>query len=118
MFQQIRPYAEIDLTAWSLGVWAAAAVFGHSGIHFGSALALNGTLHPVHPEFGIAPEIFDGTIANWLIPAARERFLRRMAGTGAAAQRLPETGRSPEDQQAELAAIRKMASDRPVPRNI
>ena len=118
LFRQIRPYAKIDLIAWSLGVWAAAAVFEQCGIHFGSALALNGTLYPVHPEYGIAPEIFDGTTANWLMPAARERFLRRMAGSAAAAQQLPETGRSPEDQQVELAAIRKLASERPVPRNI
>ena len=118
LFQQISPYAKINLIAWSLGVWAAAAVFEHSGILFGSALALNGTLYPVHPEYGIAPEIFDGTIANWLIPAARERFLRRMAGSASAAQLLPETGRSPEDQLSELVAIRKHASERPVPRNI
>ncbi len=118
LFRRIRPYAETGLIAWSLGVWAAAAVFEHSGIRFGSALALNGTLHPVHPEYGIAPEIFDGTAANWLMPAARERFLRRMAGSAAAARQLPETGRSPEDQQNELAAIRKLASERPVPRNI
>lgn len=118
LFAQIAPYPKISLVAWSLGVWAAAVVFEHSAVRFESALALNGTLYPVHPEFGIAPEIFDGTIANWLVPAARDRFLRRMAGNGAAAQRLPETGRSPEDQQTELAAIRKQASERPVPCNL
>ena len=117
LFAQIAPYSKITLAAWSLGVWAAAAVFEPSSIRFESALALNGTLYPVHPEYGIAPEIFDGTTANWLIPAARDRFLRRMAGSAAAAQSLPETGRSPEDQQAELAAIRKQAMERPVPRN-
>ena len=118
LLAQIAPYGKISLAAWSLGVWAAAAVFEQSSIRFESTLALNGTLYPVHPEYGIAAEIFNGTIANWLIPAARDRFLRRMAGSAAAARSLPETGRSPEEQQAELDAIRKQAAGRPVPRNL
>ena len=117
LFQQIAPYSKLSLAAWSLGVWAAATVFSGTDFHFEYALALNGTLDPVHPEYGIAPEIFDGTIANWPIPAARERFLRRMAGSGAAVSALPQPKRTAEDQQAELAAIRKSAADRPVPRN-
>ena len=118
LFRQLGAYSKIQLAAWSLGVWAAGVVFEHSDIHFESALALNGTLYPVHSEYGIAPEIFDGTIANWLMAAARERFMRRMAGSSAAAQRLPETLRSAEDQQSELAVIRQTALERPVPRNI
>ena len=117
LLQRMKPYSRLHLAAWSLGVWAAAAVFDRSEVRFASALALNGTLYPAHPEYGIAPEIFDGTIGNWLAPAARERFLRRMAGAGPAAQRLPRTDRSAEDQQAELAAIRKRAMELPVPRN-
>ena len=118
LLDRIRPYPRLHLAAWSLGVWAAASVFEPLDIHFESTLALNGTLYPVHPEYGIAPEIFDGTISNWSEPAARERFLRRMAGSGAAAQLLPKPDRTPEDQQAELAAIRKAASERKPPRNL
>jgi len=117
LFGFMAQYDELHLAAWSLGVWAAAAVFEHSSFHFDTALALNGTLHPVHPDCGIAPEIFDGTVANWLLPAARERFLRRMAGSAEAAQRLPIPERSPEDQQTELAAIRGFSSERAVPAN-
>ena len=117
LFRLIRPYSRLHLAAWSLGVWAAAAVFEHSGFRFESALAINGTLYPVHPEFGIAPDIFDGTIANWPDAGARDRFLRRMAGSGSAAQRLPKPDRSPEDQQNELIAIRKQCGERSVPAN-
>ena len=117
LFRQMQPYSHLHLAAWSLGVWAAAAVFEHSGFRFESALALNGTLYPVHPEYGIAPEIFDGTIGNWPDAGARERFLRRMAGSGAAVQLLPKPERSPEGQQTELAAIRKQCSERSVPAN-
>ncbi|MBO4647582.1 MAG: DUF452 family protein [Lentisphaeria bacterium] len=118
LFRSMGSYHELHLAAWSLGVWAAACVFENSGIRFETALALNGTLCPVHPEFGIAPEIFDGTIANWLLPAARERFLRRMAGSAEAAQRLPDPERSPEDQQTELTAIRDISSARTVPADL
>ena len=41
-----------------------------------------------------------------------------MAGSGAAAQLLPKTDRTPDDQQAELAAIRKASCARPAPRNL
>lgn len=117
LFRLIRPYPRLRLAAWSLGVWAAAAVFEHSGFRFESALAINGTLYPVHPEYGIAPEIFDGTIANWPDAGARDRFLRRMAGSGSAAQLLPKPERSPEDQQNELIAIRKLCGERSIPAN-
>ena len=118
LLDRIRPYPRLHLAAWSLGVWAAACVFGPLDLHFESTLALNGTLYPVHPEYGIAPEIFDGTISNWGESAARERFLRRMAGSAAAAQTLPEPDRTPEGQQSELAAIRKAAGERQLPRNL
>ena len=117
LFRLIRPYSRLHLAAWSLGVWAAAAVFEHAGVRFESALALNGTLHPVHPEYGIAPDIFDGTISNWPDAGARERFLRRMAGSGPAAQLLPKPERSPENQQNELIAIRQQSSERNIPVN-
>ena len=117
LFRLIRPYPRLHLAAWSLGVWAAAAVFEHSGFRFESALAINGTLYPVHPEYGIAPDIFDGTISNWPDAGARDRFLRRMAGSGSAAQLLPKPERSPEDQQNELLAIRKHSSERTIPEN-
>ena len=112
LLDRIRPYSRLHLAAWSLGVWAAASVFENTDVRFESTLALNGTLYPAHPEFGIAPDIFDGTISNWPEPVARERFLRRMAGSAAAAQRLPKPERTPDGQQAELASIRKAASER------
>lgn len=117
-FKLLEPYSELHLAAWSLGVWAAAKIFEKASVRPDSAVAVNGTLIPVHAEYGIAPEIFDGTIAHWEDSAARERFLRRMAGTGAAALRMPRPERSPEDQERELAAIRHCSAESAVPRNI
>ena len=68
-------------------------------------VAVNGTLRPISREYGIAPEIFHGTIDNWSDERARERFLRRMAGSAAAAASLPKPERTPLEQQRELAAL-------------
>ena len=64
----LKPYSELHLAAWSLGVWAAAKVFEKVSVRLDSALALNGTLVPVHADYGIAPEIFDGTIIHCFPP--------------------------------------------------
>jgi biotin synthesis protein BioG len=39
----VAHYPAADLVAWSMGVWAAATVFGSAGAGFGKALAVNGT---------------------------------------------------------------------------
>ena len=101
------------LVAWSLGVWAAAKFLMESGIRFDDAVAINGTLRPIDAECGIAPGIFRGTIEHWGEERARERFLLRMAGGRAEFARLPEVRRSPESQQAELAALEQMIVSAP-----
>ncbi len=100
-------YKELHLAAWSLGVWAAARVAKGDFI---TATAFNGTLRPVDAKFGIAPEIFAGTIANWNEERARERFFARVG------KDWNRPARSWESQQAELAAIETAAAD-PVPAN-
>ena len=106
-------YRECHLIAWSLGVWAAAEVFGGKR-HFDSALAINGTLRPIDAEFGIAPEIFHGTINNWHDERARERFLLRLAGSRAALEEFPRPLRSPESQCAELTALAERIQIEPI----
>lgn len=98
------------VVAWSLGVFAAARLL--TGLPVRDALAINGTLEPVSAECGIAPDIFDGTIANWDDESARRAFYRRVSG------KMPELlpMRSPEDQQQELIALRRMSCE--VPANI
>lgn len=58
--------------------------------------------------------MFSGTVANWGDERARARFYRRLAGT--AEFRLPQ--RSPESQQAELAALETHILSAPVPANV
>lgn len=118
-------YREIRLVAWSLGVWAAAAstmpVLAH-------ATAVNGSLRPIDELFGIRPDIFQGTIDNWLDEQARERFRQRVAGPAAKARAVEEPaaaaaaalerGRQALAQRDELQALHKHISGRPAPANI
>lgn len=110
----LSPYTELHLAAWSLGVRIAAELLAGAPYRFESAAAFNGTLRPVDPEYGIEPAVFSGTVANWGDERARARFYRRLAGT--AEFRLPQ--RSPESQQAELAAFEKHILSAPVPANV
>jgi len=116
--EEIRPYSRIHLAAWSLGVWAAAQVFGNTSVRLESALALNGTLRPIDAAFGIAPEIFAGTLANWNEESARNRFLRRMAGSATELAALPVPQRSVESQKNELSALQNAITALPEPSNI
>lgn len=111
-------YREIRLTAWSLGVWSAAKYFEDKAVVFSDAIAVNGTLQPVSAEYGIAPEIFAGTAANWLDERARERFNLRLAGGRTELAAFPRSGRSAESQQNELNSLLHNIMDSPIPANL
>ena len=111
-------YREIRLTAWSLGVWSAAKYFENRKVAFSDAVAVNGTLQPVSAEYGIAPDIFAGTAANWLEEHARKRFTLRLAGGRAELAAFPGSGRSAESQQNELNSLLHNITASPVPANL
>ena len=77
--EALRPYSEVRVRAWSLGVYAASLVL--PGLHcaVGSALAINGTLTPVDDSLGIPVAVYDATLEN-LSAESVERFNRRMCG--------------------------------------
>ena len=62
--EALSRYPEIRLIAWSLGVWVASVVFGKRQIPFTEAIAVGGTLYPVHDQWGIPETIFRGTLDN------------------------------------------------------
>lgn len=109
-------YSSCRLTAWSLGVWAAASALSDRRKLFSSTLAVNGTLRPVDVEYGIAPEIFQGTIDSWN-PVSRKKFYRRMCAvpeiTAAFCALEPE--RDVDSQQRELIAIQQAVLSQPQP---
>jgi hypothetical protein len=104
-----REYSTCCLTAWSLGVWAAANALSGRQLQFSSASAINGTLQPIDAEYGIAPEIFQGTLDSWNA-VSRKKFYRRMCVSLeiTAAFYALEPERDADSQQQELAAIQQM----------
>lgn len=109
-------YSSCRLTAWSLGVWAAASTLSGSRKLFADTLAVNGTLRPVDAEYGIAPEIFQGTIDSWNT-VARKKFYRRMCVVPevTAAFSASEPERDVDGQQRELIAIQQAALNQQFP---
>ncbi|MFA6716134.1 MAG: pimeloyl-ACP methyl esterase BioG family protein [Victivallales bacterium] len=108
-------YESIHLTAWSLGVFAAAEVL--QGVELSSSVAVNGTLRPIDEGEGIAPAVFQATIDNWR-EAAAMKFNRRMClgHYDFFKNNLPE--RSVESRKNELIALREQILNKPVPENI
>ena len=72
-------YKEIFLVAWSLGVWAASHIFMNSSIPFKKSIAINGTMQPVHNNYGISENVFAGTLERW-DNKNRDKFNMRMLG--------------------------------------
>ncbi len=103
-------YKNIYLLAWSLGVWQAAVTLG--SVNLTKAVAINGTLNPIDANFGIAPEVYQGTLTNWS-EIARKKFERRIG--------LPAIIGSTNEIEAEkneLIALRQRIETTPEPKNI
>jgi len=82
-------YERVDLLAWSMGVWVAAATLAPMRDCFTSATALAGTLHPIDDRRGIpvaayekmehsltATELQDFHVSMFNDPEEAQRFLR------------------------------------------
>ncbi len=108
----VARYPAVDLVAWSMGVWAAAAVFGSRGPCFGQAVAVNGTGRPIDDEYGIPVSLFHATLDNFS-ERARDSFFRRMCdGRDACGEFLPHAPlRDVEDQRRELHALARGAGE-------
>ena len=110
--EMCRAYESCAVVAWSLGVWSAASSGVCTSLPPGPRIAVNGTLDPVSATGGIPPEVFDGTLKNWLLPGVRGKFFRRISGKTCVFSR-----RSPESQREELAALKQRIAARSVPPN-
>jgi len=106
----VAHYPAVELVAWSMGVWAAATVFGAAGACFDSAVAVNGTGRPIDDEYGIPAGLFQATLQGFS-ERARDSFFRRMCdGRDACGEFLPHAPlRDVEDQRQELRALARAA---------
>lgn len=93
------------LLGWSMGVWVGSQVLGDYA--FEAAVALNGTLCPIHDVFGIPSAIVEGTLEHF-DQTRRQKFYQRMCDRKALPFFLQHTPqRTVEGQQAELAFFRE-----------
>lgn len=80
--EDLSQYREIQLIAWSMGVWAANYLFYKNLLspNISRAIAINGTPCPLSDTLGIPEAIFRGTL-DTLTEEGFRRFNRRMCGS-------------------------------------
>lgn len=109
-----RPYRQIVLIGWSMGVWVGQRLFAGKKHTFQRTIAINGTLCPIDDTRGIPVQVFDATMADFG-ESTRRKFYQRMCrekeNYRSFLARQPR--RTPEDQGAELAALKEMVDCRP-----
>ena len=76
-WEALESYKEINVVAWSFGVWVAQCVMEEWGDRVYEAVAINGTTEPVSACFGIPKPIVMATLSN-LSERNLEKFQRRM----------------------------------------
>ncbi len=102
----LNSYQQIDLIAWSLGVAIANEIMQPYQAQLQTATAINGTIIPIHDNYGIPPAIFSATIDN-LLNGGIAGFYRRMCKTAPIRKRFMETPpkREPDNLKKELIAL-------------
>lgn len=107
-FEMNLHYDKIIIIAWSFGVFVAPQLFGTKPDN-AISIAINGTDEPIHPKYGIAPEIFNSTLQNWNQINA-QKFMNRIFGSSkiktAYSTLLPQ--REPEEQKIELMQLQNL----------
>lgn len=108
LYSYLNNFDEIKLIAWSMGVWAAYHILSQSAIPLSFALAVNGTLQPIHLLYGIDPLIVSEMCATFS-EEVRDGFYRRMCRKELPrfSERLPT--RSLESQRDELSVLFELA---------
>ena len=107
--EALRPYSEVRVRAWSLGVYAASLVLPGLQCAVSRAMAINGTLTPVDDILGIPVGVYDATLEN-LSAESVDRFNRRMCGAHRAVFEARRPVRTADSLLTELRHIRECAA--------
>lgn len=110
----LKPYEEIIIVAWSMGVWAASQLLQDKNYPVMDSIAINGTHFPVDDRKGIPTRIFAGTL-NGLNENTLYKFRRRMCGSGDELKRFLDKApnRDIENLREELDSIGKLSLNLP-----
>lgn len=101
----VQRYAQVDLVAWSFGVFAANCCAEVLPV-LNQCIAVNGTLQPVDDRYGIPRQIFQSTLQTY-DEHNRKRFQMRLAGSASAYKAMQEQlpQRDVQNQLEELKAL-------------
>lgn len=110
--KKINSYKEINVIAWSFGVWACGNVINNFN-NLKNVIAINGTLIPIDNNLGIPEKIFNLTLTH-LSEENYVRFFKNMFKDGekgeADLNKLPKG--NIENQKHELQQIQKMSAEK------
>ncbi|MBU0665568.1 MAG: DUF452 family protein [Proteobacteria bacterium] len=107
-------YQRIFLISWSMGVWAGQQIFQPWSHLLQGAMAINGTLCPIHDQFGIPVQLYGATLEQFS-EASRLKFYRRMCRDRQTLDTFlgHQPQRSIESQRLELSALQRQVSCQP-----
>lgn len=110
----LKPYDEIKVVAWSMGVWAASQFLKNNCYPVTESVAINGTHFPVDDRKGIPTRIFTATL-DGLNENTLYKFRRRMCGSADALKRFLDKApkRDMESLREELDSIGKLSLSLP-----
>lgn len=81
-FSTLWEYKDIDIAAWSMGVWYASLLDWEKlkeKLNVRRTVALCGTMQAIDDDLGIPTGVFEATLSG-LMPRSLEKFGMRMAG--------------------------------------
>ncbi len=112
-----QQYDEIELYAWSFGVWAASEWLQSSTLPITRATAINGTPFGIDDTRGIARNLFDATLSR-LDDVTLEKFDRRMCDDNITLQnyRLVHPARDITTLKQELQALKQFIGNSQISR--
>jgi pimeloyl-[acyl-carrier protein] methyl ester esterase len=105
----LNAHKNIILISWSMGVWAGQRIFAGYQDKLKGSLAINGTLCPIHDQFGIPEKVVRATLAQF-DEKGRLKFYQRMCRDRGLYRRFldQQPQRSLADQKRELAHLLKV----------
>jgi biotin synthesis protein BioG len=106
-----RHYQRTFLVSWSMGVWVGQQIFQSWSHRLQGAMAINGSLCPIHDQFGIPEQLYAATLEQFSA-ASRLKFYRRMCRERQAFNPVFENqpARYFDNQRLELEALHRQVS--------
>lgn len=111
--EKINSYSEVNVIAWSFGVWACGNVIDKFK-NLKNAIAINGTLVPIDNNLGIPEKIFNLTLQH-LSEENYVRFFKNMFSSEADLSKI--STRSIESKRQELEQIKNLSASKTCAQN-